>query len=225
MPGRSRRMMPASLMAWAVRTSRCASPSSSMNSSLAPNSTADRLASMTRCAGEPCDAASPREQITKCAARPARVSFAMTPPHPNSMSSGCAPNASNGASLDFGVGFIGTFNGVAVDKRDLRRFFRTKIGRFPGAGNVMRAMHDRLHPAQPGVARRADLFLAKSRRRQCDVGIAAFVELERTVGEPRTDNFAFVWNIHEKFRHVARRAASGGIAGTHDPDTFEQTHT
>ena len=43
----------------------------------------------------PCVPASPREQTTKCAGRPASVSCAMTPPQPNSMSSGCAPKASS----------------------------------------------------------------------------------------------------------------------------------
>src|SRR6185437_8514402 len=120
--------------------------------------------------------ASPYEQIIKCAFRPARVSFAMTPPQPNSMSSGCAPKASNGASApsppagervsagrvrgrfglrDFGVGFIGLFNGIAGDKLDFGRVFLAKVGFFAGAGNVMRAMQNRLHPAQPRVARRA----------------------------------------------------------------------
>src|SRR5579859_3041080 len=205
-----------------MRTSRCASPSSSMNSSLAPNSTADRFASMTRWAGEPCDAASPREQITKCAARPARVSFAMTPPHPNSMSSGCAPKASNGASLDFGVGFIGPFNRFAIHKSNLRCFFRVKIGFLSRTGNVMRAMHDRLHPAQPGVARRADLLPGKGGLGQRDKRISPLVELERTFHETGADDFAFKRNIHEKFRHVARRATHGGITRTHDPDAVEQ---
>ena len=67
---------------------------------------------------------------------------------------------------EFGVGFIGTVNGVAVDKSDFRRFLLAKIGLFARAGNVMRAMHDRLHPAQPRVARRADLLLGESGRRQ-----------------------------------------------------------
>src|SRR5579862_6525145 len=108
-----------------------------MNSTVAPSAAADFFASATRCAGVPCDADSPREQTTKPAARPARVSFAMTPPQPNSMSSGCAPKASNDGSSgrNFGAGFIGTLNGIAVDKRDLRCFFPAKIGHLPGPGN------------------------------------------------------------------------------------------
>ena len=61
------------------------------------------------CSGVPWLADSPREQTTKCAFRPARVSLAMIPPQANSMSSGCAPKASSGGEdqLDFGIGFIG----------------------------------------------------------------------------------------------------------------------
>src|ERR1039458_4721118 len=83
------------------------------------------------------------------------------------------------ATTDFRPGFIGTLYGIAVDKRNFRRFFPAKISRFPGPGNVMRAMDHGLHPAEPRVARRADLFLAESRHRQRNVGIAAFVQRER----------------------------------------------
>src|SRR5262249_4868776 len=98
--------------------------------------------------GVPDDAASPREQMTKCVVRPDWVSRAMTPPHPNSMSSGCAPKANRGGSSggDFGMGFIRTFNCFTIHKRDFRCFFRAKIGLFAGSGNVMRAIHHRLHP-------------------------------------------------------------------------------
>src|SRR5271156_4610038 len=106
--------------------------------------------------------------MTKCTLRPAFVSFAMTPPQPNSMSSGCAPKASNGASsvFDFSVGFIGSVNGVAVDKRDFRSFLRAKIILFARASNVMSATHDGLHPAQPRVARGTDLLFCKISQRQ-----------------------------------------------------------
>src|SRR5262245_42561815 len=103
----------------------------------------------------------------------------MTPPQPNSMSSGCAPRASSGALCsrrreeadagsvrEFGVRFIGAVNSVAFKERDFRRFIPPKVGLFTSAGNVMRAMHDRLHPAQARVARRAELFLAERDGRQ-----------------------------------------------------------
>src|ERR1700690_387358 len=99
----------------------------------------------------------------------------MTPPQPNSMSSGCAPKASSGASSDFGIGFIGTVNSIAADKSDFRRVFLPKIGLFPRPGNVMRAAHDRLHPAQPRIARRTNLLLGERRHRQSDKRIAAGV--------------------------------------------------
>jgi len=50
-------------------------------------------ASVVRCFGVPRLPASPREQMTKWAERPARVSRTTTPPQPNSTSSGWAPNA------------------------------------------------------------------------------------------------------------------------------------
>src|SRR6185437_7122585 len=99
--------------------------------------------------------------MTRCALRPDCVSRAMTPPQPNSMSSGCAPKASRG--LEFGPGFIGAFDFIAGDKSDFRRFVAAKIGPFATPGNVMRATDDRLHPAHPGVPRGRDLFLRKWR--------------------------------------------------------------
>jgi len=67
--------------------SRLASPSSVTNSEVAEEPCRpSRLPDLA--AGVPCVADSPREQMTKCARLPAWVSRAMTPPHPNSMSSG-----------------------------------------------------------------------------------------------------------------------------------------
>src|ERR1017187_1070712 len=80
------------------------------------------------------------------------------------------------ATTDFRPGFIGTLYGIAVDKRNFRLFFPAKISRFPGPGNVMRAMDDGLHLAEPRDARRADLLLGEIGGRQRDVGIAAFVK-------------------------------------------------
>src|ERR1035437_7041114 len=117
-----------------------------MISIVAPRSAADFFASATRCLGVPEVPASPREQMTKGAARPARVSRAITPPQPNSMSSGCAPKANRGASLylDFGIGFIGSVNGIATDKSDFGCFFLVKVSLFAYPGNVMRAVQNGL---------------------------------------------------------------------------------
>src|ERR1035437_445955 len=250
MPGRSRRRTPASLMAWATRTSRCASPSSSINSIVAPSNAADFFASATRWAGVPWEAASPREQTTKCAARPVRVSLAITPPHPNSMSSGCAPKARHGAGsgVDFGAGFIGTVNGITVYKSDIRRFFLSKVGLFACSGNVMRAVQDGLHPAEPGVARGADLLPGEGGFGQRHERISAFVQRERwnaglrpgvflscatdacRVGDRRSSveasahDFTFIRNIHEKFRHVTSCPADGRVARTYHADSLKQTH-
>src|SRR5271165_803506 len=133
-----------------------------MNSIVAPSSPADFFASAILCLGVPWVPASPREQTTKCTLRPACVSLAMTPPQPNSMSSGCAPKASNGPSSgDFSVGFIGSVNGVTVNKMDFRSVLRAKIIHFARAKNVMAAIHHRLHPAKPRIARWTDLLLGE----------------------------------------------------------------
>src|SRR6516162_5657018 len=139
-----------------------------MNSSEASRSFADFFASATRCLGLPCEPASPWEQMTKWAGRPRKVSFATTPPQANSMSSGCAPKASNGrrSVCDFGIGFIGTVNRIAAEVSDFRRFIASQVLLFARAGDVMRTMQDGLHPAQPRVARGADVLLGEIHWRQ-----------------------------------------------------------
>ena len=65
----------------------------------------------------------------KWAGRPAYVSRAMTPPQPNSISSGCAPKARSGVGLEgeLGVGFIGVFNRVSGEKRDFGSLFLPQV--------------------------------------------------------------------------------------------------
>src|SRR5262249_7109151 len=140
----------------------------SMNSSEAPRSFAEFFASAIRCLGVPCEPASPLEQMTKCTGRPSRTSLATIPPQANSMSSGCAPKASKGkkSAGDFCVCFIRTVNGLAVDIRNFRGFLPAQVVLFACAGNVMRAMDDRLHPTQPRIAGGADMFLGEIHRRQ-----------------------------------------------------------
>src|ERR1035437_4757113 len=170
----------------------CESPPSSTNSSVAPRSAAAFSASAVRCAGVPLVPASPREPTTKCAECPACVSRAITPPQPNSTSSGCAPKASNSrlSGGDFSVGFIGAVDRIAVHKHNVRRIGLVQVGLFPRAADVVRAMHDRLHPAQACVARRAHLLLGKIGRRQREVAVAALVQLQCTVKPARADNLA-----------------------------------
>src|SRR6478609_9163378 len=99
--------------------------------------------------------------MIRCAFRPALVSRAITPPQPNSLSSGCAPKASRDAdsTWEFGVGFIGSLDHVAGRKGNFRRIFRAKIGLFARTCNVMRASHNGLHPAQSCIASWTDLLL------------------------------------------------------------------
>src|SRR5580700_1111358 len=136
-----------------------------MNSIVAPSSPADFLASAIRCFGVPFVPDSPLEHTTKCTRRLARISVAATPPNPNSMSSGCAPKASvGGRSGELRVGFIGLVNDVSIDKIDSRSFFRTKVILLACAGDVVAAIHDRLHPAEAGIAGWTDLLLGECRQ-------------------------------------------------------------
>ena len=57
------------------------------------------------------------------------------------------------------MGFVGTLDGIAVDESDPRSVCGVEISLLARAGNVMRAVQHRLHPAQPRVARRRDLSL------------------------------------------------------------------
>src|SRR5580700_676457 len=136
-----------------------------MNSIVAPSRAADFFASAIRCLGVPFVPDSPLEQTTKCTWRLACVSAAAIPPNPNSMSSGCAPKTSAGGRLgEFRVGFIGSVNNVSIDKIDSRSFFRTKVILLACAGDVVAAIHDRLHPAEAGIAGWTDLLLGECRQ-------------------------------------------------------------
>src|SRR4051812_34108552 len=106
--------------------------------------------------------------------RPACASRAITPPQPNSMSSGCAPNTmtyggiSNAATAgrlglasDFSVRFIGSVNRVAVDECDFRGVGAVEVGLLAGSGDVVRAMNHGLHPAQTTIASRCNLLFGE----------------------------------------------------------------
>ncbi len=102
------------------------------------------------------------------------------------------------------------------------RVFRAKIILFAGAGNVMRAMQDGLHPAQAAVARRADLFLGESCQRERHKRTAAFVQFQRSVHETCADNFARVRDIHEKVGNIAGRSTKIRVARTHHANALKQ---
>src|SRR5450631_4062057 len=150
----------------------------------------------------------------------------MTPPQPNSMSSGCAPKASNGAELffDFSPSLIGSFNGVSFNKGYFGRVFPAKVGFFSGTGNVMRAMNHRLHPAQPRVARRANVHFSKSCLRQRNKGISAFMQFQSSIYKTSANNLTFVRNIHKKIWNIAGRSPQSRITRTHHANAIKQTH-
>src|SRR5262245_17037831 len=224
-PGRTRRTMPASVIACVVLTSRCESPSSSMKSIEAPSRPAARSASATRCSGWPCVAASPREHTTRCADLPRRVSCAITPPHPNSMSSGCAPNASTGKrSGELDMGLVRSIDRVPADERDIGRVREVQVVLLAGAGDVVRAAQHGLHPSEPRVARRTDLLLAEGGRRDGDEGLAALVQQQRSILDARAHDLALVRNVHEEVAHRARAPSDRGVARPDDLDAVQPPH-
>jgi hypothetical protein len=89
----------------------------------------------------------------------------------------------------------------------------------------MRAMNKRLHPPQPRVARRADLFLSKGRHRQRYEGIAAFVQLQRAVHPARADRFPLVGHVNIKIRDFASRAPQSRIARPGQLNSLQQSHS
>src|SRR5687768_6816797 len=108
------------------------------------------------------------------------------------MSSGCAPKASKGISSawDVGIGIIGTVDEIAIHVSNFRRFLARQISLLARARNVVRAMQDGLHPAQPRITRGTDLFLREIHGRQSLVGIAAFVQLQFTIHKTRSHDFS-----------------------------------
>src|SRR5664280_1326725 len=145
------------------------------------------------------------------------------PPQPNSMSSGCAPKASNEALAgDFGVRFIGAVDRVSVDISNFRRVFGPKIGLFAKPGNIMRAVQHRLHPAKPRVARGADLFFPKGARRKRDVCIPSLMKPQGAIEKTGPHDFTIMARLDEIFGNIACRAAQGGIARPRDSNAFEQ---
>src|SRR5262245_27224960 len=217
--------MPASMIACVVLTSRCESPSSWTNSIEAPSSRAARSASATRCSGWPCVAASPREHTTRCATRPRRVSCAITPPHPNSMSSGCAPNASTGSrSGELDMGLVRSIDRVPPNERDLGRVAEVQVVLLAGAGDIVSAPQHGLHPSESRVARWADLLLAEVGRRDRDEGLAALVEQQRSILGARADDLALVRDVHEEVAHLARAPSHRGVARPDDFDAVEPPH-
>ena len=90
------------------------------------------------------------------------------------------PNASSGANSGggFGVGLIGSIYGVSVNIGDLGRLLLAEISLLSGPGDVMGATDHRLHPAQPRIARRADLRAGEVYRWNVDVLACRLCEAE-----------------------------------------------
>src|SRR5580700_2326015 len=216
----------ASVMAWAARSSRCASPSSSTNSSDAPSNLAAAWASATRCSGVPCVPASPFEQTTRCTRRPARASKATMPPQPNSISSGWAPKTKSGpgSELEFGVGFIGSLDRLSTYEVDLGRVRNTQVVLFARARDIVRALHDRLHPFQSGVAGRVDLPFNKRNARAGFINIAPFVEQQFAFDVTGPDNFTLVGHVDIVVVDLACRFPKGRIARAHNADALQESH-
>src|SRR6476661_8437713 len=218
--------MAASFTACAARTSRWASPSSCTKSIVAPKAWAPLFASFSRWSGVPEVPASPWEQTTKCARCPARVALAMTPPQANSISSGWAPKAKSGPIVsDFDIGLLAIRDRVALDICDFRSFVGVQIKLFARAGHIVRAVDHRLHPAQPSVASRADLFGREVHFGKCDVRIAAFVKFQHSIIVSGSNDFAFIRHIDEEIGNSARGTAETRRAGPSDTDAVQKAHS
>src|SRR4029453_11465455 len=154
-----------------------ASPPRSQKSTCAGSSSAAWRASASRSSGVPFVPDSPREHTQRNSSLPRAASVSRTPPHANSMSSGCAPTARMQQGSDFGdISAVRFGDFVAGDELHIWSVARFQIATFAGAAHVMRAPNHRLHPTQARVARRADLSLLIFFQRQFDVSVPSFVQ-------------------------------------------------
>ena len=111
-------------------------------------------------------------------------------------------------SGDVGVGFIGSLDRFTGDVRDFRGVFFAEVGLFAGAADVVGAVYNRLHPAEAGVARGADLVFGVGDGGERDERVAAFVEGEGMVGDAGADDFVLVGNVGVAFWNI-----TGGRGG------------
>src|SRR5271170_532590 len=101
---------------------------------------------------------------------------------------------------NFNVTLIGSFGIIAHHKFYFRRIYSLKIRLLALPGNIVSTTQYGLHPAQATIARRADLFLRESWKRQVNKSIASLMQLQCAVRKTCTDNFAVERNIHKKIR-------------------------
>src|SRR2546423_102724 len=123
---------------------------------------------------------------------------------------------------DIGVIRIGDL--LALHKNHTGRVRFMQVGTLTGAGHVMGALDDGLHPAQTSVARRTDLRGAESLRRKFEIGIAAAMEKQFPFAPARANGFAFPNHVDEVVVDCGRTFSKLRIAGALDPDAIEQTH-
>src|ERR1041384_1444051 len=101
-------------------------------------------------------------------------------------------------------GFIRALDVLAPYVGDLGSVFWAEIHLLAGAGHVVRAVDDRLHPPQACVPGRADLFLCEARRRgQRDERVAALVQIEPPGPRASPYRLALVGNVHVELAVVA----------------------
>jgi len=214
-------MIPAIRIACAARISRWASPSSPMNSSVAPRMAAAFSASRMRSTEVPRVPDSPCEQTTRCTGRQEPRFLRHHGPAANSSVVGVRAKRPAAARVQVGRSVCRlhrTVDGIAVYKSDFGGVVRGTDTLFAGPGDIMGAVDHRLNPAQAAVARGADLFLAEVSRRQRDEAVTAFVAISHSASHaPRANHFPLVGDIDEEIRHV-----TGGAARNSDRTTVRR---
>src|SRR4051794_21980244 len=150
----------------------------------------------------------------------------MAPPQPNSTSSGWEPKArsGDGSGRGFDIGLIRPLDGVADDVVDLGRVFLPKVILFAGTRHIVRAPDHRLHPAQAGVARRADLFAGVRYVGEVHVLVTPLVQPRPALDQPGPHDLALVRQVDVEVFDVAGRPAEGWIARAGHADALEQAH-
>src|SRR5262249_46189306 len=93
-----------------------------------------------------------------------------------------------------------------------------------GAGDVVRAPQDGLHPSETRVARGTDLRLLEVGRRDGDEGLAALVQQQRPILDAGADDLALVRNVNEEVAHLARAPSDHGVARPDDLDAVQPSH-
>ena len=74
-------------------------------------------------------------------------------------------------------------------------------------------------------AGRRHLLVREIRRRQTDIAVSPFVQLEPAGAPAGAHDLPFMRHVDEEIRRSSTRTPHRRVAGSHDPDPFEEPHT